>query len=143
MKPRTATIFTALAAAGVLAIGPALAASMHNLPEQRSQGSVTYMTGGIGADEAAAMKREESKFPLSLEFVQRAKPRDEFLANVAVTIKDRAGKTELQTTADGPLLLAKLPAGKYTVSAEENGKTKTQQVVIAANKPEHLIFEWR
>jgi hypothetical protein len=48
----------------------------------------------------------------------------------------------LRTFSDGPFLLAKLPDGKYTVTATENGKTETQHVTVAAGKPEHLVFAW-
>ena len=30
----------------------------------------------------------------------------------------------------------------YTVTATDEGRTKTRNVVIAANKPERLTFEW-
>ncbi len=88
------------------------------------------------------MKRAEAKYPLSLEFVQRAKPRDQFLANVRVTIKDPLGNTTLETVSGGPFLLAKLPDGPYTVTAEKNGKVETRHVIVAAGKPEHLVFAW-
>ena len=42
----------------------------------------------------------------------------------------------------GPFVLARLPSGKYTVTATDEGRTKTRNVVIAANKPERLTFEW-
>jgi len=58
-----------------------------------------------------------------------------------VTIKDPQGKTDLHTLADGPMLLAKLPDGKYKVSAELDGKTRTRDVVIAKHKLEHIVFE--
>ena len=59
-----------------------------------------------------------------------------------MTIKDPQGKTDLHALADGPILLARLPDGKYKVSAELNGKTRTRDVVIAQHKPEHIVFEW-
>jgi hypothetical protein len=143
MKRKTLTTLTALAVANLLVAAPAMSASMNNLPAEKNQGTVTYLTGGVGADESAAIKRAESEFPLSLEFVQAARPKAEYLADVHVTIKDQTGKVLLQTVSDGPFLLAKLPDGKYTVSAENNDQTKTQHVVLAANKPEHVVFEWR
>ena len=76
------------------------------------------------------------------EFVKRAKPSDEYLAGVDVTIRDTRGKTDLHAFADGPILLARLPAGKYKVSAEVDGKTRTRDVVIAQHKPERIVFEW-
>lgn len=145
MKHPKLMIAAAFAATNVIAVAPALAMStmsMNNLPAERTQGQVTYRTGGIGEAEAAAMRHAEASYPLSLEFVQRAKPADEFLANVEVTIADHGGNTTLTTSSEGPFLLARLPDGRYTVKATENGKTETRQVTVASGKPEHIVFTW-
>jgi hypothetical protein len=133
---------SAFVAIGAFCYTQAFSASIDNLPAAKSQGDVTYVSGGVGRSEAKAFEHAEHRYPLSLEFVQHAKPRDEFLADVEVTIKDHKGNTELDTKVDGPFLLAKIPAGKYTVTAEDNGKTKISHVAVAAGKPEHLVFTW-
>ena len=101
--------------AAALATLPALSASADEpssrVPVQLTQGQVTYMSGGIGSDEAQAMRGEESRFPLSLEFIRHADPRDQYLAGVFVEIKDAQGNTALNAIADGPILLATLPDG--------------------------------
>lgn len=135
-------VTAALTAAGMLAIGPALAMSVPNLPPEETQGPVTFRTGGVGDTEASAMRLAESNYPLSLEFIQRARPKNEFLAYADVTIKDQRGNTVLKTFSDGPFLLAKLPDGTYTVMAKEGEKTETQHVTVAAGKPQHLVFAW-
>ena len=139
--PRLA-IAAVITAANLLATGPTGAATMSNLPPEATQGAVTYRTGGVGESEAMAMRHAEAKYPLSLEFVQRAYPKDEYLAYADVTIKDHAGNTMLKAMSDGPYLLAKLPNGHYTVMATENGKTETRHIVVAAHKPDHLVFVW-
>jgi len=110
----------ATAAASLLATGPTIAATMSNLPPEATQGAVTYRSGGVGESEAMAMKHAQASYPLSLEFVQRAHPRDEYLAYADVTIKDGAGHTMLDAIAQGPYLLARLPDGKYTVMARRS-----------------------
>lgn len=146
MEQRSKSLkFAAVIVTGLLATAPAIAAAMSAatpLPPEQAQGNVTYMSGGIGHEEAIAMRKEEGRFPLSLEFIKRAKPADESLANVNVTIKDHRGNTELQTLATGPYLLANMPNGKYKVSAEFDGQTKTHDVVVAAHKPARVVFEW-
>ena len=142
MKQNRLSLVSIFTMMGVFACSSAFAMSAGPLPPEKTQGQITYITGGVGSDEAAAVKQAESKYPLSLEFVQHAKPRDEFLANVDVTIRDQAGKTALKTTSDGPFLLAKMPNGKYTVTAEEEGKTITRHFTVAANKPQHLVLAW-
>lgn len=136
----SAVFASLLVAAPAMSVGNYTA--MSPLPPEQRQANVTYMSGGIGEDEAAALRREESKFPLTLEFDRHAKPHDQYLAGVAVTIKDHKGDTVLNATADGPLFLADLPDGKYTVIASNSGQQKERNVVIAGHKQEHVLFEW-
>ncbi len=146
MKSTSPTTMSVFLATSLFVAAPAMSmgdyAAMSRLPPEQKQGDVTYLSGGIGQDEAAAMKREESRFPLTLEFIKHAKPGAEYLAGVNVTIKDRQGKRVLGTVADGPFLLAKLPDGKYTVTADDNGQTKHRDIVVAERKQEHVVFEW-
>jgi hypothetical protein len=140
LDPAAVVILSLIAAAP--AIGAPEYAGTGQLPPEQTQGRVTYMTGGIGQDEAMALRGEERRFPLSLEFIRRAKPADEFLANVNVTITDLQGTTEFQALAEGPYLLASLPDGRYKVTADHDGQSKTREVVIAARRPERIVFEW-
>jgi hypothetical protein len=68
---------------------------------------------------------------------------NEFLANVQVTIKDKAGKEMLSAISDGPIMLVKLPAGKYTVAAESDGKTLHRTVQVPAKGDRQVSFHWR
>jgi hypothetical protein len=122
--------------------GSASAMAGDDLPPLQHQGSVAYLTGGVGKDQVVAIKKAASRYPLSLEFVQHAKPKGEFLADVDVTIKDHAGKDVLKTVSDGPFLLVKVPPGKYTIVAQANGKAKTVHATITSRKPEHLVLVW-
>lgn len=144
MKTSRARLAAASAAAAfnLFAFGQAFALSDSSLPPMKTQGSVTYLTGGIGKDEADALRAAAPKYPLALEFVQNAKPKGEFLANVDVTIKDHAGKTVIDTVSDGPFLLAKLPPGRYTVVAEVRGQSRTLETTLASHRPRHLIVVW-
>jgi len=130
----------AVAAAGTLAIGVASAASMGALPPEQTQGAVTYVTGGIGTDESEAMKQAQAKYPLSLSFIEKSK--EEYVAKVDVTIQDQQGNTQLKAISEGPFLLAKLPDGKYTVTAQYDGKSEVRQVTVAASKPQRVVFSW-
>jgi hypothetical protein len=141
MKRSKLTLIGAFLLANAVAGTYAFAAGS-DLPPEKTQGLVKYLSGGVGKDEAKAVKRIESKYPLSLEFVQHAKPKDEFLADIDVTIKNKNGKEVLKTKTDGPFLLAKVPSGQYTVIANENGKVLERHVTIENGKPEHLIMVW-
>ena len=130
-------IFTA-----ALALGLAGAAfAQEGLPPVQTFGSVTFVTGGIGLDESTAIKAAEKDFALSLLFAQAK--RGEYLSDVKVSIKDKAGKTVLEAVSDGPMLLAKLPAGVYKVSAEHEGNTLVKTVRVATKGVARAAFVWQ
>ena len=125
-----------------LALGLAgTALAQDGLPPVQTYGSVSYVTGGIGLDESAALKAAEKNFALSLLFAQTR--RGEYLADVKVSIKDRAGKTLLEAVSDGPFLLAQLPAGTYQVSAEYAGKALAKTVRVEPKGGTRVAFVWR
>ncbi|MBB5470798.1 hypothetical protein OKW30_001785 [Paraburkholderia sp. Clong3] len=107
------------------------------------QGAVAYASGGIGLDEANAIRQVAVQYPLELEFARAATSQNEYVSDVRVLIKNQEGKAVLNTTADGPFLLAKLSAGKYTVSIDRQGDTKQRVVRIKPHRHEQLIFAWQ
>ena len=126
----------------VLGLGLAgVAFAAGDLPPQQTSGSVSYVTGGIGLDESDAIKAAEKDFSLSLLFAQTK--RGEYLCDVKVSIKDKAGKTVLEAMADGPMLLARLPAGAYKISAEHEGVVLLRTVTINAKGVTRAAFVWQ
>ena len=149
MKPRKLTL--ALLSSAVIGAGAfapaALAASakvetLPQLPPETVQGAVRYVSGGIGHSEARAFEHARDRYPLSLEFALKAKPRDEFTADVRVSIRNADGKVALLAMSQGPFLLAKLPAGIYDVKATHEGKTLERHVNVVEDKHAQLTFVW-
>ncbi|WP_459575100.1 hypothetical protein [Cupriavidus sp. 8B] len=66
---------------------------------------MTYLSGGVGADESGAIKSEMPKYPLVLEFAGSTQAGNEYLAEVPVSIVNAHGKIVLETDARGPFLL--------------------------------------
>ena len=120
-------------------LSPAIAAEA--LPAEVKQGSVRFVTGGIGADAVEAFKQAAAKYPLELLFAQKALPNDVYLAGVKVTVR-QAGKVLLETESDGPFLLAHLPSGKYQIEAVSEGVTRQQTVDVQAGKHRRVVFVW-
>ena len=142
MRHDALVLTAAVLAAGVIVAGPVFSTDSAALPAEEVQGNISFVSGGVGEDEAAALKRAAARFPLQLQFVQKAWPRDEFLADVKVRIRDRSKTVLLDTVSQGPFLLAKLPAGTYQLEAEHEGVVKRQTVVIRAGKHERAVFVW-
>ena len=127
-------------AAGTLALAVAFHAVGATLPQARTEHGVTYISGGIGHDESAALKAEARKYPLSMVF--SAGKDNEYLADVKITIKDKAGKEVLNAVANGPIMLVKIPAGRYTIAAERNGKTLHRAVQVNQKGDKEVNFHW-
>ena len=128
-----------------LALGTALPAaaavmSASALPQPKTENGITYLSGGIGKSEAQAMRAEAKRYPLSMTFSTRKD--NEFLASVPVTIRNSSGKTVLDAVSEGPILLVKLPPGKYKVTAEAYGKTYRRSVQVSAKGDTPLYFHW-
>ena len=122
----------ALAASLLLLLGVATTpAWAQETVQVHTSGDVSYVTGGVGEEHAQAM-----------EAVRKDKPRNAYLADIAVTIKNDRGKVVLQTTSEGPFLYVKIPAGRYTVSATHEGNTRTAAVYVTSKGHKHMVFEW-
>jgi hypothetical protein len=135
-------VTTGLLTVALFTAGPAFAAVTNTLPPEQTHGVVTYRSGGIGREEARAFAAAATQYPLSLAFVITHSPRAAFTSDVHVTIANAQGKSVLDTRSDGPFLLANLPAGRYTVTAAQHGRTLHQTVHVATHKSAHLLFQW-
>jgi hypothetical protein len=100
----------------------------------------TYLNGGIGKDEQAAMHRIEKEFPLRMTFSERKD--GEFIVNVPVVITDEHGTPIFELPKAGPMLYVMLPNGKYKVSARFKGLTESQEVTLSGNEGKDLYFHW-
>jgi hypothetical protein len=117
-------------------VGVALAA-----PEVQQQGNVSFVSGGVGVTEMQEIKALAADYSLELLFVTQGKPR-RYLSSIKVQIKDAGGKVVLETESRGPVLLAKLPAGRYAVSAESDGKINRRTVQAGGRKSQRAVFVW-
>ena len=59
-----------------------------------------------------------------------------------VVIHDMKGREVLNTTTQGPFLLANLPQGEYKVSARYEGQTRRSTVRVDKAAHHRVIFEW-
>ena len=117
---------------------PALAVDPSALPATQTQNGITYVTGGIGDPEAAAMKAAAKNYNLMLTFAER---RGDYLADVKVDIKDVKGNTILDIVS-GPILLVNLPSGRYTIQAEEYDKPMVKTVDVTSRHHEQFVYAW-
>jgi len=127
---------------GALLAGGAIAQANAPLPPMRNSGPVEYLSGGIGADESAAIQSASRQWPLALEFAIKDRQRADFAADVKVRIRDARGNEVLQATSEGPFLLAKLAPGSYAVEATLAGQTLNRKVNVKAGQSAREVFLW-
>ncbi len=100
---------------------------------------VMYVTGGASSEAVDTLKTMEKDFNLKLVFSNGA---GAYLSDVKVTIADASGHTALDVTSEGPWVMAKLPAGAYTVDATFNGKTQRRNVNVAGGRLAAVDLQW-
>jgi len=107
----------------------------------KTENGFTYMCGGIGSDESNYMKHAAKNYNLMSTF---ARQDGSYLADININISDKSGKTTLQTTCSGPIMLVKFPhAGTYTIRADAGGRTQTKTAQVQAKGGSHALdFVW-
>ena len=106
----------------------------------QSKGDISYVSGGVGASEQEALKKVRSDYNLWLTFAVTGT--GAFLADVPVTISDKSGQALLEAVSAGPYLYARVPAGTYRVSADNEGQVQTRTVTVPASGGVPEVFEW-
>jgi hypothetical protein len=100
---------------------------------------VPFVTGGTGADERAELQAKEKDYNLK---VVAAATSGDYLADVWVVIESAAKKSVLETKMEGPILLAKLPPGTYTIKATYGPSTQTRTMNVPAQGLREAGFRW-
>ena len=129
----------ALVVTGALAATNGYAADLQSLIDAH----IAYVSGGIGSEEADELRVEARYVPLELMFSRRGEGRHaEFVADVHLQILDAAGRVVVDRASQGPIFLARLPDGTYTISAEFQGRTQTRRVALGSGRRESVSFFW-
>jgi hypothetical protein len=128
-----------VAAALACAAGPALAADPSQIVNQRPT-----INGGITKDEADLIRQQAPRYPLEITVARRGETpgHNDFAAQAQLRVIDSAGRVVLDRDDAGPIFLADLPDGAYTVEATLNGQTKTQRVQLNGGRHAAVTFLW-
>ena len=135
MHDRTAT----LAVAAVFAVLAALPSQAFTQTQVVTP--VPYVSGGVGLDEREALQQEANQEGYNLKIVATATD-GAYLAGITVRIADAQGVEVLQAAMDGPWLYAKLPTGRYTLSADDGRQAQKRTVDVPAKGTREAVFRW-
>jgi hypothetical protein len=139
MKLQTTMKSGVTSLAMLAALGLSTIAHAQTLPEPhvRHEGNVTYVTGGVGHDEAQALRRIESHWPLALSFTG---PDSEYLADVHVRLVDHAGAIVFYGKSSGPYLLMNVKPGRYTVYARYKDRVEKRPVAVTGHSTDRVAI---
>jgi len=137
--PRSMITVVGLAAlvCGLVSVSAAVVTSI--APAVETSQGISYVSGGIGQQERAAMRTMRQDYNVQLLF---ATTTADYLAEVPVMITDHTGKKVLEAVSHGPWFYVDLPAGQYHITAQTLGASHTQVVQVDSQKPTHLAFYW-
>ncbi len=108
--------------------------------EPRTEGGVTFVSGGIGQEGLDAVNAVKSGYNLRLLFAIQGT--GTYLADVKVKLLDQKGNTLLDTDSEGPYFLAKVSPGRYKVIVENKGRAITKSAEVSAKGAVSLSFYW-
>ena len=148
-RTRTAVLRGAAVAALLALHGQAFAAQLGVLAMAESVGGyrgneIAYINGGVSREEADAIRNAAPNFPLQLVFARRGPPgaNDEFVADARIAFFDAHGNRVASIDNQGPIFLARLPDGPYTVVVEHDGRRQTRQVDVRNGRTQVVNFLW-
>lgn len=107
----------------LIAAAAALLANASFAQEARQQ----TWTGGIGQAERDLIQETQNDYTLKIVFTGEA---GMYVANVRVVIKDKDGAEVVNLLTQGPVLLADLPPGRYSVETSAEGNEKNFKVTL-------------
>lgn len=107
----------------------------------RTSTGIAFMTGGIGEEEVAVMKPQAKKFTLNLLFSEGMVGR--WVTDVNVNIYDEASNLMFRIVGAKNVLYVNMPAGTYTILANNNGNKLRQKVTLSADTNQKVVLNWK
>jgi hypothetical protein len=100
---------------------------------------IPYVTGGVGQDEASALRRLASGYSMRATFTSAT---GEYLSGVAVQVSSSNGATVFTAVSQGPYLFARLPSGHYRVVARFNGVERSREIYVPTRGSVRFGMVW-
>jgi hypothetical protein len=110
------------------------------ITEGKTAQGFSYLSGGVGSDERAALEERGKAFAVKLVFAEQRGP---FVANVHVAIDDGKGTEIVSLASVGPWFYIHLPPGRYNVKATYMGETKEiRNLQLQKDKAVRHVLTW-
>ncbi len=100
-----------------------------------------FVTAGIGEEEVDTMKRQAKNFSLNLLFSEGTVGR--WATDVNVNIYDEASNLVFRIVGAKPVLYVNLPAGTYTILANNNGNKLREKITLEGATNKKVVLNWK
>ena len=118
--------------------------SLAQIPETQYSQGISYITGGVGEGEAAAILDEAKQWPLLLEMSQIENGRGVWIFGATIKIMSSAKKQmAFEAQADGPYMLVNLVPGDYMIEATYEGVMQKRALSIKADSSQKISLFWK
>jgi hypothetical protein len=114
-------------------------AAPNEIPVAHDSHGIAYVTGGVGQDEVAAFRHLTSGYNMRATFTTRS---GESLSGVAVQVAKPDGTVVFNATSDGPYLFARLPQGRYRLTASLDGAQRSRELYVPTRGGVKFTMVW-
>ncbi len=116
---------------------------MAQIPETLHSEGISYITGGVGEGETAAILADAKQWPLTLELSQIENGRGVWIFGATIKIINSNKKTIFDAQADGPYMLINLEPGDYAIEASYQGVVQKRALSIKADASQKVSLFWK
>jgi predicted RNA-binding protein YlxR (DUF448 family) len=134
------TLFKWFLTASLVSIGATVLAQ---IPPTQHSNDISYISGGVGEEEAAAILAEAKQWPVLLELSQIENGRGVWIFGVKIKISNSKKQTIFDAQADGPYMLINLDAGDYLIEASYQGVEQKSSLNVKADSSQKISLFWK
>ncbi len=103
--------------------------------------AMPYMTGGIGEEDVAVMRSHAKQYTLNFLFSEGTSGRS--VTDVNVNIYNEQSESVFRIVGSKPMLYVNLPAGTYTILANNAGQKLRHKFTVEDNVNQRIILNWK
>jgi hypothetical protein len=111
------------------------------LKTRTSAKGILFVTGGIGEEQKAELKTLAKNFSLQLLFSEGVSGRA--VTDLNVDIYSESDEQVFRIVRAKPILLVNLPAGTYTILANNAGQRLRHKFTLEEGVPQKIILNWK
>jgi len=113
------------------------------IPDTQYSQGISYVSGGVGEEEAQAILDDAKRWPLMLELSQLERGRGVWIFGATIQILNMQNQTIFDAQANGPYILINLPVGNYQIAATYQGVVQKKSVSVKSTASQKINLFWK